>query len=128
MQQNQTRMWLVLTKRFSDIYCKLLVWIIYISLVAISVWLSWEVVVKFAKEEKAIRKYEDKIEAHPTIAICGFHSSLTYQKDFNFSYITYQNDGFSIEDEIVLIMGDNHLQNSGKNVNLTIIYGYSIAP
>ena len=65
-------MYLVFTKKFSDTYWKLLGWIVYISLLATSLWFTWGVLEKFAKQERAIKQYEDKIEAHPTIAICSF--------------------------------------------------------
>ena len=90
---------------------------------ATSVWFTWGVFDKFAKQETAIRQYEDKIEAHPTIAICLGFSFLRveYQKSFNITYTTYQNDGVSVEDEVVLKMGENDLKNSGEKVKLTII-------
>ena len=106
----------------SDSCWKLLEWLIYISLVATSVWFTWGVFDKFAKQETAIRQYEDKIEEHPTISICNLPIFLEYQKSFNITYTTYQSDGFSVEDEVVLTMGRNHLQNSGEFVNLTKIY------
>ena len=117
-----TRMYLVFTRTFSATYWKLLNWIIYISLVAISVWFTWGVFGKFAKEETAIRQYQEKIDVHPTIAICNFGLSWEYHKKFSINYTTYQSDGFSIEDEVALKIGKNDLENSGKIVNLTIIY------
>ena len=103
---------LVFNKNFCDLYWKLLGWIIYISLAAISIWFTWGVIDKFAKEETAIRQYKDKIEAHPTIAICDFHPSYwEYQKDFNINYTTYQRDEFSIKDEIILKIGGNYSLN-----------------
>ena len=90
-------MYLVFTKKFSDTYWKLLGWIVYISLMATSVWFTWEVLEKFAKQETAIQQYDDKIETHPTIAICGFTpDDWVYLKDFNITYATYQNDGLYI--------------------------------
>ena len=115
-------MYLIFTKKYSDTYWKLLHWIVYISLMATSVWFTWGVLKKFAQQETAIRQYEDKIEAHPTIVICGFSLSEEYQEFFNISYTTYQSDGFSIEDEVVLTMGENYLEKSGGIVNLTKIY------
>ena len=111
----------VLTKKFSDSNWKLLGWIVYISLVAISVWFTWGALDKFAKQETAIRQYEDKIEAHPTIAIC-LNPSAEYQKYFNISYATHLSDGLSVEDDIILKIGENYLENSGENVTLTIMY------
>ena len=101
-------MYLIFSKMISDSYWKLLEWIIYISLVATSVWFTWEVFDKFAKQETAIRQYEDNIEAHPTIAICDFAAEWEYQKDFNITYRTYRSDGLS--DEVVLQMGENDLK------------------
>ena len=74
-------MYLVFTKKFT-----------YISLMATSVLFTWEVVENFDKQETAIQQYEDKIEAHPTIAICDFGSNWEYQKDINITYTTYQSD------------------------------------
>ena len=76
-------MYLVLTNKFSDTNWKLLGWIVYISLVAISVWFTWGALDKFAKQETAIRQYEDKIEAHPTITLCNLNPYWEYQKIFN---------------------------------------------
>ena len=113
----------IFSKKFSDTYWKLLIWIVYISLVATSVWFTWGVFEKFAKQEIAIQQYEEKIEAHPTIAICNFYpSTIEYQKDFSIIYTTYQSDGSSVEDDVVLKIGENVLENSGKHVLLTIIY------
>ena len=97
-------MWWAFPKTFFVSYWKLLIWIVYISLVASSVWFTWGVFEKFAKQETAIQQYEDNIEAHPTIAICNFHLSWEYHKDFNITYRTYRSDGLS--DEVVLQMGD----------------------
>ena len=55
---------------------KLLGWIIYLFLMACSVWCTWGVLEKFSKQEIAIRQYEEKIEAHPSIAICNFNPSF----------------------------------------------------
>ena len=74
---------------------------------AISLWFSWEVKEKFAKQETAIQVYEDKIEAHPTIVINGKYLNsvqcnlspifcIEYQKHWNITYTIYQNDGFSM--------------------------------
>ena len=113
-------MCLVSSKKFPDCYWKLLKWIVYISLMATSVWFTWGVCDKFAKQETAIQQYEGNIEAHPTIAICNFHPSWEYQKDFNITYRTYQSDGLS--DEVVLQMGENDLKDSEGIINLTMIY------
>ena len=94
----------VFTKKFSDTYWKLLHWIVYISLMAISFWFTWGVIEKFAKQETAIRQYEGQIEAHPTMVICGFLLSEEYQEYFSIGYITYQSDGLSVENEVVLKM------------------------
>ena len=65
-------MYLIFSKKYSDSYCKLLGWIAYIFLMANSFWFTWEVLNKFAKQDTAVRQYEeDNIEAHPTIAICN---------------------------------------------------------
>ena len=93
----------VFTKKFSDTYWKLLHWIIYISLMAISFWFTWGVIDKFAKQETAIRQYEGQIEAHPTMVICGFSLLEEYQEYFSIGYMTYQSDGLSVENEVVLI-------------------------
>ena len=112
----------VFTKKFSDTYWKLLHWIIYISLMAISFWFTWGVIDKFAKQETAIRQYEGQIEAHPTMVICGFSLLEEYQEYFSIGYMTYQSDGLSVENEVVLKMGENYLENSGEIVNLTNIH------
>ena len=96
-------------------YWKLLNWIIYISLVAISVWFTWGVLDKFAKQATAIRQYEDEIDMHPTIIIC---LGTDYQK-FRITYTTYQSDGVTIEDEVILKMGENFLENTGEKVHVT---------
>ena len=115
-------MYLVLTNKFSDTYWKLATWIIYIILVATSVWFTWGVLDKFSKQETAIQQYEDKIEAlvHPTIAICNFDPSWEYQKVFNITYTIIQKDGLSVE--IVLKLGKNDLKISEGIVSLSIIY------
>ena len=113
-------MYLVFTKKFSDTYWKLLGWIVYISLMATSVWFTWGVLEKFAKQETAIQQYEDKIEAYPTISICNFWPYFEYQNNFNLTYTTNQSNGSSVE--IVLKMGENDLGNSEGIVNLSIIY------
>ena len=41
---------------------------------------------------------------------------------FNTNYTTYKSDGISVEDEVVLKIGENYLENSGEIVNLTKIY------
>ena len=56
-------MYFIFSKKFSDSNWKLLGWIFYVSLMATSLWFSWEVKEKFAKQETAIQKYEDKFEA-----------------------------------------------------------------
>ena len=119
-------MYLVFTKKFFDNYWKLIGWIAYISLVAISVWFTMGVLDKYARQETAIQQDKDKIESHPTIAICravGF-DTLEYQiqKHINITYTTYQSNGLSVEDEVVLKMGENDLENSKDNVNLTLIH------
>ena len=98
---------------------------------AISVWFTWGVFGKYAKEETAFRQYEEEIEVHPTIALCDIgwksdRSIITYefQKDFFLTYTIYQHNGVSIEDEVALKIGENDLENSGKIVNLSIIYTY----
>ena len=63
-------MYLVFTKKFFDNYWKLIGWIAYISLVAISVWFTMGVLDKYARQETAIQQDKDEIKAHPTIAIC----------------------------------------------------------
>ena len=103
---------------FSDSRWKLLGWIIYISLMAISLWFTWGVLDKFAKQATAIRQYEDEIDMHPTIIIC---LGTDYQK-FRITYTTYQSDGFTIEDEVALKIGGNILQNTGEKVNVTSIF------
>ena len=116
-------MYFVFSKKFSDFNWKLLEWIAYISLMTTSIWFTWGVKDKFAKRETAIKQYEDKIEGHPTIAICNFISSVwEYQKDFNITYTTYQSAGSSVEDDAVLKIGENYLEKSGKNVSLIVIY------
>ena len=93
---------------------------------ACSVWCTWGVLEKFAKQEIAIRQYEEKIEVHPTIAICNFNPNIWYQGFFNITYTTYQSDGSTMKDKVVLKMGENYLENSGGKVNLAIIYtGYN---
>ena len=117
-------MYLVLSKKFSDTNWKLLCWIVYICLVAISLWFTWGVFEKFAKQETAIQQYEYKIEAHPTIAICNFVQSKEYHKYFNITYTTYQSNGLYVEDEVILKIGKNYLENSTESVDLTIIYTF----
>ena len=107
-------MYFVLSKKFSDSYWNLLRWIAYVSLLATSLWFTWGVKEKFAQQETAIRLYEDNIDAHPTISLCN--TLMEYEKDFNITYTTYQNDGFSVDDEVVLIKGENDLRSSGENV------------
>ena len=126
-------MYFIFSKKFSDSNWKLLGWIFYVSLMATSLWFSWEVKEKFAKQETAIQVYEDKIEAHPTIVINGqflnsFLCNLSpifcyeYQKHWNITYTIYKEDGFSVQDKVVLQIGENQLQNSGEKVTLAIIY------
>ena len=67
-------MYFVFSKKFSDLNWKLLGWFVYISLMATAFWFTWGVINKFGKRETVIRQYEDKIEEHPTIAICNFGS------------------------------------------------------
>ena len=76
---------------------KLLGWIVYIALMAISIWFTWGVFEKFAKQDIAVKQYEEKIEAHPTIAICNFAIDWEYQKDFKIIY-TASKSG----DEVIL--------------------------
>ena len=103
-------MYFVFSKKFSESRWKLLGWIVYISLMAISVWFTWGVLDKFAEQETAIRQYEDDIDVQPTIILC------LDQKFRWITYTTYQSDGVTIEDEVVLKMGGNFLQNTGENV------------
>ena len=121
-------MQLVFTSKFCDTYWKLLGWIVYISLLATSVWFTWGVIENFSHQDTAIKQYENKIEAHPTIAICSLNpSEWKYQRDFYITYTTYESDGSTVEDELVLKLGGNDLENSGENVTLTTIYTRYIA-
>ena len=88
---------------------------------ALSVWFTWGVLEKFAKKETAIRQYEENIEEHPTIAFCGF-KPFQYYKKFNITYTTYQSNGLTVQDEVVLKIGENDLENSGGIVHLTTSY------
>ena len=88
----------------------------------ISVWFTWGVLDKFTKQETSIRTYEEKIESHPTIALCRFVPWEEYQTVFNITYTTYQSDGLTIEDEVVLKIGGNYLNKSGDIVNLVTLY------
>ena len=106
--------------KISEFFLASIEWIFYLSLIATSIWFAWGVLDKFFKEETGITQYEEKIEAHPTIVICM--DIWKYDADFNITYKTYQSDGFSIEDEVVLTMGENSLEKSGKTVNLIIIF------
>ena len=99
----------------------LLEWIVFIILMATCAWFQMGVKNDLDKERTAISPYEEKIEAHPTILICGFSEIWEYQKHFNINYTTY---GSSVADQVVLKMGKNILENSGENVNLNVIYAY----
>ena len=114
-------MYLVCGKRISDICWKLLDWTVFIILIATCAWFQTGVIKELDKERTAISPFEEKIEAHPTIVICGFTQSWEYGKIFAIAYSTY---GSSVEDQVVLKMGENNLEHSGENVNLRIIYTY----
>ena len=117
-------MYFIFSKKFSDSNWKLLGWIVYISLMAISLWFSWEVKEKFAKQETAIQVYEDKIETHPTIVINGIYIKyMIYQKHWNITYTIYKEDGFSVQDKVVLQIGEKLHQSVFRDFPFITIVG-----
>ena len=106
--------------KLSDSVWASMEWIIYIYLMAASIWFSWGVIYKFSKQDTGVQQYEEKIETYPTIVICM--GLLNYQTDFKIKYCLDIILGAPCEEEIVLAMGENHLETLKEKVILTIIY------
>ena len=95
-------------------------WILYLSLMATSIWFAWGVLDKFFKQDTGIQQHEGNIEAHPTIVICM--GSLKYQTDFEIVYGITKEDGFSWDMIVDLVIGENYLETLKETVNLSIVY------
>ena len=94
-------------------------WILYISLMATSIWFAWGVLDKFFKQDTGIQQYEGKIETHPTIAICMGKWKYKYQTDFKIKYTVKVGQNFVGN---FLAIGENYLKITKEKVNLAIIY------
>lgn len=114
-------LYLTCSKKFAATVWKCLDWILYVTLIAISIWFTWEVIDTFANQAKGVWQYEQKLQLQPTISLC-LHPFWEYETTFNITYITYHNDGYSYEDEAILKIGKNNLNMSKEIVNLTKIF------
>ena len=82
---NKTVSWLVRN------FPKILGWIIYFGLFAISISFSWEVLQKFSSQATSFSQSEEIIKVHPTITICSESDNFNdqeisknyYWSDFN---------------------------------------------
>ena len=70
---------------------KILGWILYLGLFAISIFFSWEVLQKFNSQAMSFSQSEEIIKVHPTVTICSKRFSYKmskkyYWNDFNITY------------------------------------------
>ena len=91
-------------------------WILYLSLMATSLWFGWGVKDKFFKQDTGIQQHDGKIETHPTIVICM--GSLKYETQF---YIKYKAN-MLMDEYVNLTIGENYLDASNELIDLSIVY------
>ena len=91
-------------------------WILYLSLMATSIWFGWGVKDKFFKQDTGIQQHDGKIETHPTIVICM--GSLKYETQF---YIKYKAN-MLMDEYVNLTIGENYLDASNELIDLSIVY------
>ena len=87
----------------------LLKWILFFGLSYCSLIFTWDVVEKYNSKETLFIQNEGKTALLPVITICFDETEINwkYQQDFNITYTTYESDGFSVEDKLVLKLGKN---------------------
>ena len=102
--------------KFSQDIWSSIEWILYLSLIATSIWFAWGVKDKFFKQETGIQQQEGKIETHPTIIICM--GSSKYETQFYIQYKVHR----LMNDYVNLTIGANYIETLKELVNLTVIY------
>ena len=102
-------------KRSPEAILRSVEWILYLCLMATSIWFAWGVLDKFFKQDTGIQQHEGKIETHPTIVICM--GSSKYEADFHI-YLSIGNEGSWVN----LKIGENHLETLKVKVYLATVY------
>ena len=98
--------------KLSETLWLLIGWMLYLSLMATSIWFSWGVLDKFFRGEIGILQNEEQIKTHPTIVICMGLSK--YETDFKIQHW--------LAEKIDLEMGENYLETINEIITLTKIY------
>ena len=100
-------------KNLVEAFFTFLDWVVYLSLLGISVSIAWEVMEKFHSKATNIRQYEEPITMRPTITFCFSGIDGTgwqywrYEEDF---IITYRiNYPLPVHSQVLFIIIDSLL-------------------